>query len=149
MAIEVKQMDVVPISEVRDALWANRCFPALLIATVGRFSAGIVRESKQQDTRLRPILKDSASLSQWLDAYGRRRMSNRGCRRQVTARWLTPSLFTRRLSLNTRLAHLAVYERRNLNDCFQVAAVQIAIINFSKRPILLKNSIIKRPVFWP
>jgi hypothetical protein len=72
MAVEVKQMDVVPLSEVRDALWANRGFPALLVATAGRFSAGVIRESKWQDTRLRLILKDGAALSQWLDAYTRR-----------------------------------------------------------------------------
>lgn len=72
IAVEVKQMDVVPISVVRDALWANRGFPALLVATSGRFSAGVIRESKQQDTRLRLILKDGGALSQWLDAYGRR-----------------------------------------------------------------------------
>lgn len=73
LAIEVKQMKVVPVGELREALWANRHFPALLLATAGRFSAGLIRESKQEDTRLRLILKDGVGLTQWLDEYARHR----------------------------------------------------------------------------
>jgi hypothetical protein len=73
LAVEVKQMELVGVGELREALWANRHFPALLIATAGRFSAGLIREARGEDSRLRLILKDGMALQQWIDSYARER----------------------------------------------------------------------------
>ena len=69
IAVEVKHKNVVPISDLRDALWANRHFPALFLATSGRFSAGVIREKTMQENHLRLILKDGVALKQWIDLY--------------------------------------------------------------------------------
>jgi hypothetical protein len=71
LAVEVKHKTVVPVSDLRAALWANRNFPLLLLATSGRFSAGIVREKSAPEVESRVILKDGVALKQWIDAYGR------------------------------------------------------------------------------
>jgi hypothetical protein len=68
-AVEVKHKPVVTISDLRNALWANRQFPALLFATSGRFSAGIYRERRQNETMLRLFLKDGVALKQWINEY--------------------------------------------------------------------------------
>lgn len=72
LAIEVKQRKVVPVSELRSALWANRDFPALLFATSGRFSAGVYEERSRRDNMLRLYLKDGVALQQWIDSYAKR-----------------------------------------------------------------------------
>lgn len=72
LAVEVKHRDVVPVSELRAALWANRNFPALLFVTSGRFSAGVYRERVVDANRLRLFLKDGVALHQWIDRYSRR-----------------------------------------------------------------------------
>ncbi len=69
LAVEVKHREVVPISEVRQALWANRHFPALLFVTSGRFSAGIYRERETNECMLRLYLKDGCGLEQWISQY--------------------------------------------------------------------------------
>jgi restriction system protein len=73
MAVEVKHMPVVPIRELRSALWANRHFPALLFATSGRFSAGVFREKIKDEAALRLYLKDGVALQQWLNLYAAKR----------------------------------------------------------------------------
>ncbi|MEK6285023.1 MAG: restriction endonuclease [Acidobacteriota bacterium] len=72
LAIEAKHMPVVPISELRAALWANREFPALLFVTSGRFSAGVYREKRDHNNVLRLYLKDGVALDQWIRMYARR-----------------------------------------------------------------------------
>jgi len=74
-AVEVKHMPVVPISKLREALWANRNFPGLLFATSGRFSAGVFKEKNKEETQLRLYLKDGLGLGQWIDLYAQRRGS--------------------------------------------------------------------------
>ncbi len=69
LAVEVKHRDVVCIDEVRSRLYANREFPALLFATSGRFSAGVVREKTMPENFLRLMLKDGQALSDWVRAY--------------------------------------------------------------------------------
>jgi len=69
LAVEVKQMAVVGVDEIRSALYANRKFPIVLMATAGRFSAGVLRERGHEDNRLRLLLKDGVALSQWISAY--------------------------------------------------------------------------------
>jgi hypothetical protein len=73
IAIEVKQKDVVSLGDVRAALQANAEFPCLMIATAGRFSAGVTQERRREGNRLRLFLKDGVALAQWIDAYGLRK----------------------------------------------------------------------------
>jgi predicted Mrr-cat superfamily restriction endonuclease len=70
LAVEVKHRDIVSLDEVRSRLYANKEFPALLFATSGRFSAGVVREKKKPENFLRMFLKDGVALRQWIDNYG-------------------------------------------------------------------------------
>lgn len=72
LAVEVKHRKTVPISELRQALWANRHFPALLFVTSGKFSAGVYRERNRSDGRMRLLLKDGYALKQWIDQYVKR-----------------------------------------------------------------------------
>ncbi len=72
IAVEVKHRRIVPISELRQAMWANRHFPALLFVTSGQFSAGIYKERLEKDSMLRLYLKDGQGLSQWIRIYVRR-----------------------------------------------------------------------------
>ncbi|HJP95795.1 MAG TPA: restriction endonuclease [Candidatus Saccharimonadales bacterium] len=69
LAVEAKHMKVVPISELRAALWANRQYPALLFATSGKFSAGVYREKQEHENVLRLYLKDGMALQQWIHEY--------------------------------------------------------------------------------
>lgn len=69
IAVEVKQKAVVGIEDVQRALRANEDFPGLLLATAGRFSAGVVREKQRHRNQLRLFLKDGLALRQWIDAY--------------------------------------------------------------------------------
>lgn len=69
LAVEVKHKRVVKIGDLRGAIYANKDFPALMFATSGRFSAGVVREKKKPETFLRLLLKDGAALGQWIQSY--------------------------------------------------------------------------------
>jgi len=71
IAIEVKQKPIVGLADVQRALYANQGYPALLVATAGRFSTGVIQE-KGEGQRLRLFLKDGIALSQWINAYGMR-----------------------------------------------------------------------------
>ena len=68
-AIEVKQKNVVGIQDVRSALKANEHFPALMLATSGRFSSGVIEEKRREGNSLRLMLKDGIALSQWIASY--------------------------------------------------------------------------------
>lgn len=72
IAVEVKQKAIVGLEDVQRALRANRNFPALLFATSGRFTAGVVKEARQGDTAYRLFLKDGIGLLQWVHAYAQR-----------------------------------------------------------------------------
>ena len=72
LAVEVKHRRIVPVSEIRQALWANRHFPALLFVTSGHFSAGVYKERSEKEGTLRLYLKDGQGLSQWIHSYFRR-----------------------------------------------------------------------------
>jgi hypothetical protein len=69
LAVEVKHKPVVKVGDLRNALYANREFPALLFVTSGRFSAGVIQEKWKPDNFLRLLLKDGIALRQWIDAY--------------------------------------------------------------------------------
>lgn len=68
IAIEVKQKPVVNLSDVHRALYANESFPALMVATAGTFSAGVVAEKGRERNAMRLFLKDGIALQQWLSA---------------------------------------------------------------------------------
>ena len=69
IAVEVKHRSVVPVSELRQAMWANRHFPALLFITSGQFSAGVYKERHEKESMLRLYLKDGQGLTQWIKKY--------------------------------------------------------------------------------
>ncbi|HYJ85994.1 MAG TPA: restriction endonuclease [Pyrinomonadaceae bacterium] len=73
LAVEVKQKPVVGIQDLYNSLKANEDYPALLLATSGRFSAGVIQEKKRRRNELRLILKDGVALSQWIAMYGAKR----------------------------------------------------------------------------
>jgi hypothetical protein len=66
LAIEVKQKPVVGLADVQRALYANRKYPALMVATAGTFSAGVVQERIREENSMRLFLKDGTALQQWL-----------------------------------------------------------------------------------
>lgn len=66
LAVEVKHKRVVGLHDVRAALYANRAFPAIMIATSGRFSSGVLRERNLGENAYRLFLKDGVALRQWL-----------------------------------------------------------------------------------
>lgn len=69
IAVEVKHKAVVGIADLQRSLYANRNFSALLFATSGRFSAGVIAEKQQESNRLRLILKNGTALLQWIEDY--------------------------------------------------------------------------------
>lgn len=69
IAVEVKQQAVVKPRDVRACLLANRNFPAVMVATAGRFSAGVLRLAESDEYRLRLFLKDGMALTQWIAEY--------------------------------------------------------------------------------
>ena len=73
LAVEVKQKPVVGLADLQRAIKANEDFPALLLATAGRFSAGVIQERKRRRHELRLLLKDGIALRQWIDMYIRAR----------------------------------------------------------------------------
>jgi hypothetical protein len=72
LSVEVKQKPTVGIYDVQRALRANEDQPALLVATAGRFSGGVIREKSRERNQYRLFLKDGIALRQWIDSYGRR-----------------------------------------------------------------------------
>lgn len=72
IAVEVKQKDIVGIEDLRNTRYANEDFPAVLLATSGEFSAGVIRERERERNQLRLVLKNGLALRQWIDEYARR-----------------------------------------------------------------------------
>ncbi len=71
MAVEVKHKDVVGRPEVEKALWQNRDYPALLFATSGRFTAGVVAEKRLSTNRRRLFLADGKAIGTMVrDTFG-------------------------------------------------------------------------------
>lgn len=69
LAVEVKKKPVVGLHDVQRALRANEDFPALLVATSGRFSAGVLKERQRSRNQLRLYLKDGVALGQWVKGW--------------------------------------------------------------------------------
>lgn len=72
IAVEVKRKPVVGLHDVQRALRANEDFPVLMVATSGRFSAGVIAESSRSRNRFRLLLKDGLALNQWISRYAKR-----------------------------------------------------------------------------
>jgi HJR/Mrr/RecB family endonuclease len=70
LAVEIKKKSVVGLADVQRAIYANRFFSALLIATSGRFSAGVVSEKSRPENELRLLLKDGVAIEQWIRLHG-------------------------------------------------------------------------------
>lgn len=69
LAVEVKHKGTVGIDDVAARLYRNKEFPALLFATSGRFSAGVIKEKNRPENFLRLVLKDGIALGQWISEY--------------------------------------------------------------------------------
>ena len=69
LAIEVKHKEIVGIDEVRSRLQANKEFPVIMIATSGRFTAGVIKEKKKPENFLRLLLKDGNAIRDWIASY--------------------------------------------------------------------------------
>jgi hypothetical protein len=84
LAVEVKQKPVVGLADVQRALRANEDFPALMVATAGRFSAGVIKEKNRDRNYLRLYLKDGIALTQWIESYMHTQGSGFGSRPNLT-----------------------------------------------------------------
>lgn len=62
IAVEVKHREVVDRPLIQQALHQNRHFPALLFVTSGRFTAGVIDESRSPENRMRLFLKDGLAI---------------------------------------------------------------------------------------
>lgn len=69
MAVEVKHRAVVDRPELQTALYQNAQFPALMLVTSGRFSAGVIKEAALPENRLRLFLKDGVALGELINSY--------------------------------------------------------------------------------
>ena len=72
-AVEVKNMDVVGRPEISQALHQNRYFAALMFATSGRFTAGVVEEKGLPENRFRLVLKSGVAIQDMISQYGVKR----------------------------------------------------------------------------
>jgi hypothetical protein len=73
LAVEVKHKAVVGMDDLRAAMYANRTFPALLIATSGEFSSGVIREQSLGENGYRLFLKSGIAIKQWIESASLRR----------------------------------------------------------------------------
>jgi len=69
IAVEVKHMRTVDRPIVQQALYQNRHFPALLIATSGQFTLGAVEEAKKPENRMRLFLHDGVAVRDMIRNY--------------------------------------------------------------------------------
>lgn len=66
LAIEVKHKKKVGVNDLSQALYRNRNFPCVMLATSGKFTAGVVHESKLPENALRLHLADGDKLVNWI-----------------------------------------------------------------------------------
>jgi hypothetical protein len=69
LAVEVKHKEWVDRPEVQLSLAQNRQFPALLFATSGRFTGGVLQEAELPENRMRLFLKDGVAIGDMLKLY--------------------------------------------------------------------------------
>lgn len=69
IAVEVKHRGLVDRPILHTALHQNSHFPALMLVTSGRFTAGVIREAEQHGNRLRLFLKDGVAIRDMIKNY--------------------------------------------------------------------------------
>lgn len=69
IAVEVKHRKSVDRPILHTALHQNSHFPALMLVTSGRFTAGVIREAEQSGNRLRLFLKDGVAIRDMIRNY--------------------------------------------------------------------------------
>jgi len=70
MAIEVKHRKLVDRPELQKALYQNSHFPAVMLITSGRFTAGVIKEVAKPGNKMRVFLKDGVALRDMIKTYG-------------------------------------------------------------------------------
>jgi len=70
IAVEVKHRKTVDRPLLHTALHQNSHFPALMLITSGRFTAGVIKKAKQPQNRLRLFLKDGVAIRDMINSYG-------------------------------------------------------------------------------
>jgi len=69
IAVEVKHRKVVDRPILHTALHQNAHFPALMLVTSGRFTAGVIKEAKKPTNTLRLFLKDGVAIRDMIKNY--------------------------------------------------------------------------------
>jgi Restriction endonuclease len=69
VAVEIKHQNVVGLPQLHKALHQNAHFPALMLITSGRFSAGVIQEARKSENRLRLFLKDGVAIRDLIRTY--------------------------------------------------------------------------------
>lgn len=69
IAVEVKHREYVDRPILHTALHQNAHFPALMLVTSGRFSAGVIQEASKPENRLRLFLKDGVAVRDMINNY--------------------------------------------------------------------------------
>ena len=69
MAVSAKQQAVFSRRDAVDALYENRAFPLIMLATSGRFSAGVLQLRSQSENRLRLELRSGEAVIDWINRY--------------------------------------------------------------------------------
>jgi hypothetical protein len=66
LVVEVTSTASVGIGKLAQALYRNRYFPTVMLATSGKFSAGVIAEAELPENRFRLVLRDGDALHQWI-----------------------------------------------------------------------------------
>jgi hypothetical protein len=69
MAVEVKHRRIVDRPELQLALYQNRCYPALIFAASGRFTAGVFEEKAIRENHFRLFLKDGVAIGEMVRVH--------------------------------------------------------------------------------
>ena len=66
LAVEVTSTERVGIGKVAQALYRNRHYPSVMVATSGAFTAGVIEEAQLPENRFRLVLRDGDALHRWI-----------------------------------------------------------------------------------
>lgn len=69
IAVEVKHRKLVDRPILHTALHQNANFPALMLVTSGRFTAGILQEARRPENKMRLFLKDGVAIRDMISTY--------------------------------------------------------------------------------
>lgn len=69
IAIEVKHRGVIDRPILQQAIQQNRHFPAMMLVTSGRFTAGVIKEASKPENKMRVFLKDGVAIRDLTSAY--------------------------------------------------------------------------------